>query len=185
MTQMISQALKRYPINERDVDFGHNVTFCKRYWGTEMKDYGPSRWPEADKFIKDHKSIWEEQARLSKAQGDAKGDTTEHDDSEGDRSSGKVENEADVLKSLQSVPSKNGQMKNSASNVDYHESCRLLYATPTPEGYTAIHDPILIRAEYPRIYDRLVFLHSKEVKAVITGQPGIGNPPLHRRTYLI
>ena len=32
----------------------------------------------------------------------------------------------------------------------------------------------LIRAEYSRIYDRLILLDDKDYKAVVTGQPGIG-----------
>src|SRR5438045_929694 len=70
-----------------------------------------------------------------------------------------------------------GKMENLATNADYHESCHLLYATaqcPSPQ----YRDPIPIRAEYSRIYDRLMFLHnSRECKAVVTGQPGIGNLP--------
>ena len=87
----------------------------------------------------------------------------------------------DDTTNLSNVPSMNnaGQMRNSATNADYHESCRLLYATPLPEGGSVrYHDPILVRAEYPRLYDRLKFLHNQGCKAILTGQPGIGDLPL-------
>ena len=68
-----------------------------------------------------------------------------------------------------------GQMENSATNADYHELCHLLYAMPESEpGLFMDQDPLLIRAEYSRIYDRLVLLHEKEFKAVITRQSSIG-----------
>ena len=73
-----------------------------------------------------------------------------------------------------------GQMENIATEADYHESCRLLYATPSAEDALVLGEPmipILIRAEYPRIYDRLISLNDQKRKAIVTGQPGIGNSP--------
>jgi hypothetical protein len=68
-----------------------------------------------------------------------------------------------------------GQMENFATNADYYESCHLLYAMlESAQDKLKFKGPILIRAEYSRIYDRLMRLHKKEFKAVITGQPGIG-----------
>jgi len=167
---------KRKPINEDDEDFGHYVTYCEKYWG-HAEDYGPSKWPLADKFINDHKDTWKMQAERDKVQGHAEGDTTEHEDLGRDRS---PEDEMDVSEDgVSSMSSSTVRMKNSAMSTDYHESCRLLYAEPSSRK-----KPILIRAEYSQIYDRLMSMHSSHGgghhKAVITGQPGIGNLPLHR-----
>src|SRR5579871_4326932 len=71
-------------ISESDRKFGTYVTYCKRYWGTEMKDYGRTTCPEADKYVNDNKRIWREQAKRSKTQDHIKGDTSEH--AEGDAS---------------------------------------------------------------------------------------------------
>ena len=182
MTQVIPPKLlrlKRKPINEDDEDFGYHATYCEKYWG-HTDDYGPSKWPLADKFINDHKDTWKMQAEQDKVQGGAEGDTTEHEELGRDRS---PEDEMDVSEDgVSSMSSSIVQMKNSAMSTDYHESCRLLYANPSaaPES----ENPILIRAEYPQIYDRLKSIHSSHGggrnKAVITGQPGIGNLPLHR-----
>jgi hypothetical protein len=160
-----------------------------------MKDYGTTRCPEADKFIDDHKLAWKEQAERSKILGNVE-DTSEYEDLGRGNSSDEDEDIAedtgmsrdiDMLGDdpahLRNVPTMDnaGRMENSATNADYHESCRLLYATPSAESDlepSQYRDPILIRAEYSRIYDRLMFLHgSQECKAVVTGQPGIGNHP--------
>ena len=119
------------------------------------------------------------QAERDKVQGHAEGDTTEHEDLGRDRS---PEDEMDVSEDgVSSMSSSTFRMKNSAMSTDYHESCCLLYASDSP---SPCEDPILIRAEYSRIYDRLMSIHSSNGggrrKAVITGQPGIGNLPLHR-----
>src|SRR5579871_6393276 len=65
-------------ISESDRKFGTYVTYCKRYWGTEMKDYGNTTCLEADKYIEDNKSKWKEQAKRSKTQGHAERDTSDH-----------------------------------------------------------------------------------------------------------
>jgi hypothetical protein len=71
-----------------------------------------------------------------------------------------------------------GQMENLVTNADYHESCRLLYSTiPAEPELFADENPMLIRAEYPRIFDQLTSLNDQACKAVVTGQPGIGNSP--------
>ena len=139
-----------------------------------MKDYGTSRWPEADKYIEDHELLWKEQAERSKTQVDA-----EDGSSDEDRDiSGNTRTSKDDPTHLSNMDNA-GLMENSATNTDYHESCRLLYTTPLAEELDVdldrFRDPILIRAEYPRLYDRLMFLHSQGCKAVLTGQPGIGN----------
>ena len=180
MTQAIPPGLKRTPINQDDYRFGHYATYCEKYWGN-TDDYGPSKWPLADKFINDHKDTWKMQAERDKVQGHAEGDTTEDEDSGRDRS---PEDEMDVSEDgVSSMSSSTVRMKNSAMSTDYHESCRLLYAEPSAAP-SSLENPILIRAEYPQIYDRLKSIHSSygggSCKAVITGQPGIGNLPLHR-----
>jgi hypothetical protein len=158
-------------ISENDRHLRGFALYCKRYWGTQMKDYGTSRLPEADKYIDDHKLVWKEQAERSRTQDDAEGNGSPDEDR------GILENtkmSKDDATHLSDVAS----MENSATNVDYHESCRILYATPLSEGHSGrFRDPVLIRAEYPRLYDRLKFLHSQKCKVVLTGQPGIGNLP--------
>ena len=139
-------------IYENDPELGYCVSYCKRYWG-KPRDYGTSTSPEADEYIDRYNSVWREQARRSETQDDFEGDKEDVD--------------------------KAAQMENTATHEDYHESLRLLYATPEAEG--DIEDPILIRSEYARLYDRLKFLHSQSCKAILTGQPGIGSllvPPL-------
>src|SRR2546429_3081567 len=79
-------------ISENDFDFGSFVTYCKRYWGIQMKDYGTTRCPEADKFIDDHKLAWKEQAERSKTLADVE-NTSEYEDLGGGRSSDGDEDE--------------------------------------------------------------------------------------------
>src|SRR5436190_6421638 len=64
-------------ISESDRKFGAYVTYCKRYWGTQMEDYGTSTCQEAGKYIDDHKLAWKEQAEQSKTQDDAEGDMSD------------------------------------------------------------------------------------------------------------
>jgi hypothetical protein len=166
---MISLNLKKRPIEEEDdEDLVSYLTYCKRYWG-KAGDYGDSTWPDADKFIEDNKSIWEKQAEhedLEEGEGEMDLDEGESGDSDED------EDKMDVSGGA-SNHSAHQRLRTSATKEDYHESCRLLYADPSPTR----SDPILIRAEYSPIYDRLKFIHEhvKNYKAVITGQPGIGN----------
>src|SRR5437667_3932475 len=67
-------------ISENDYHLGCFAMYCKRYWGTQMKDYGTSRLPEADKFVDDHKLVWKEQAERSKIQDDAEGGRSSDED---------------------------------------------------------------------------------------------------------
>ena len=67
-------------ISETNLKLGSYVAYCKRFWGTEMKDYGSTTCPEADKYINDNKLVWEAQAKQSKTQDHAEGDTLEHED---------------------------------------------------------------------------------------------------------
>jgi hypothetical protein len=60
-------------IGESDEENGHFATYCKRYWGTQMKDYGSSICPEADRFINRNKFAWKRQAER---------DASEHEDLE-------------------------------------------------------------------------------------------------------
>jgi hypothetical protein len=64
--KMVSDPLRRRPIGKKQ-PLSYYVAFCKRYWGTQMNDYGTSTRPEADKFIDDNKSIWKTQAEQGKA----------------------------------------------------------------------------------------------------------------------
>ena len=140
-------------IDENDPKLGNCVSYCKRYWG-KPGDYGTSTSPEAEEYIDRYNSVWREQARRSETQDDFEGDKEDVD--------------------------KAAQMENTATHEDYHESLRLLHARPKAEGDLK-KDPILIRSEYARLYDRLKFLHSQRCKAILTGQPGIGSllvPPL-------
>jgi len=171
MPSVLSEVRKL--INKDNRYLGHYVTYCEKYWG-HTEDFGPSTWPLADKFINDHKDTWKMQAERDKVQRDAEGDTTEHEDLGRDRS---PEGEMDVSEDgASSMSSSTVRMKNSAMSTDHHESCRLLYAKPSARP-SSRQNPILIRAEYSLIYDRLMSLHSDGYKAVITGQPGIGNLP--------
>jgi hypothetical protein len=155
-------------ISESDKKNGHFVTYCKRYWGTQMKDYGSSICPEAGTFIGRNKSAWKEQAER---------DASEHEDLE-DRTPDE-HGDKRMIGVLEE-----DQMESSATSADYHESFRLLYATPLAEYYLRhsveiplYDDPIMIRAEYSRLYDRLIQEHNRGHKVVVTGQPGIGNLP--------
>ena len=155
-------------IGESDKKNGHFVTYCKRYWGTQMKDYGSFICLEADRFIDRNKFAWKKQAER---------DASEHEDLE-DRTPDEG-GDARMIGVLEE-----DQMENSATRADYHESFRLLYATPFAELYQRhsaeiclYDDPILIRAEYIRMYDQLMQEHDQGHKVVITGQPGIGNLP--------
>ena len=65
-------------ISESDRYFGTYVTYCKRYWGTQMNVYGSTTCPDADEYIYDNKWKWEEQAKRSKTEDHAEGDTSEH-----------------------------------------------------------------------------------------------------------
>ena len=160
-------------ISESHDTLGFYVKYCKRYWATQMTDYGTTRCPEADQYINDHKLAWKAQAERSKIHGPA-GDESEYKglgDGISDGDSGMSEG-ISILEE--------GQMENLATEADYHESCRLLYAMPSAENafvWDAPMIPILIRAEYPRIYDRLISLNHQNRKAIVTGQPGIGNSP--------
>jgi hypothetical protein len=177
---MISPYLKNHPIEEANKKFGYYLTYCKRYWG-KTGDYGDSAWPDADKFIEDHKSIWEKQAEskvlkerqtehedLGEGEGEMDLDEGVSGDSDEDEDMMDVSGEASNQPAHQRL-----QMRTSATKEDYHESCRLLYARPLP----STSSPILIRAEYSPTYDRLKFIHEhvEKWKAVITGQQGIGN----------
>ena len=175
-------------ISEDDDAYGHFVKYCRRYWGKQMMDYGTTSCPKADQYIIGHKPAWRKQAERSET------DSTDEDESgsidpgdkisDGDtRMSGvsddQTENSAmktdDQMGS--SATDTDDQMESSPTKTDYHESCHLLYATPEAEdGY--VRDPILIRAEYLWTYDRLRYLDRIGYKAVVTGQPGIGNSPL-------
>jgi hypothetical protein len=149
-----------------------------------MEDYGTSTCPKADEYIDDHKLAWKEQAERSK---------TEDNDTEG----GDLDEDRHMSEEINVLETR--QMENLATKADYHESCRLFYATPSAEyaqrrlaerrsaglSPDKLHlderryytDPILIRAEYIRMYDQLMYLHRRGSKAVVTGQPGIGNLP--------
>ena len=189
--------LRCQEIDENDEELGTYVTYCKQYWGTQMKDYGTSTSPKADEYITYHKREWEEQAKRSEAQDHAEGDASDH--AEGDTSehaggdtsehehgnlvekdtimSDEVDELGDNPTLLHSMHSMDiaGQMENSATNADYHEACHLLYAKPQSEqGNVDDSGPLLIRAEYSRIYDQLILLDREKYKAVVTGQPGIG-----------
>ena len=150
-------------------------------------DYGTTNCPKADQYISDHKPAWRKQAERSET------DSTDEDESgsidpgdkisDGDtRMSGvsddQTENSAmktdDQMGS--SATDTDDQMESSPTKTDYHESCHLLHARPEAET-GKVKDPILIRAEYRWIYDRLKCLNTKGYKAVVTGQPGIGNSP--------
>jgi hypothetical protein len=122
---------------ENDELFGYYVTFCKRYWGSQMEDYGPSRWLEADKFIDDHKLIWETQAEQDKAQGDAEGDTTEHEDLGEDGSSGEDGNDIDMLEDDPIHPSSVPSMSSSAGqNEEFSDERRLSRIMPPTTRWT-------------------------------------------------
>jgi hypothetical protein len=151
-------------IHESD-DFGHLVTYCERYWGTQMMDCGSSICPEADKFIDRNRLAWKKQAER---------DESEH--------KGLEDRTPDEVGDTRMIDAFEDQMENPATKADYHESIRLLYATPYAEeckrdsdGF--YDDPILIRADYSRMYDQLMQAHNQRHKAVVTGQPGIGNLP--------
>ena len=150
-------------ISESDRKFGTYVTYCKRYWGTQMEDYGTTTCQEADKYIDDHKLVWKEQAERSKTRRDAE-ENGNSDGYEDARMSEDIDVSEDDPTHIHDTPSMEsaGQMENLATNADYHQSCRLLYAT-TQHPSSKHRDPILIRAEYSRIYDRLMFLHSTRV----------------------
>jgi len=117
---------------------------------------------------------WKAQAERSKIHGPA-GDESKYKglgDGISDRDSG-MSKDISILEE--------GQMENLATEAGYHESCRLLYATPSAENNAFDLDepmiPILIRAEYPRIYDRLISLNHLKCKTIVTGQPSVGNSP--------
>lgn len=140
-----------------------------------MQDYGTTKCPEADKYIDDHKLVWKEQAERSNTQGDAKedGNSSEDEDIRMCEDINVLEDDATHIHGVPSIDSA-GHIKNLTTNADYHGSCHLLYATAEP----LYSDPILIRTEYSQIYDWLLFLYNSRVcKAVVTGQPGIGNLP--------
>ena len=42
-------------ISERGDTLSCYVKYCKRYWATQMTDYGTTICPEADQYINDHK----------------------------------------------------------------------------------------------------------------------------------
>ena len=156
-------------IRESDDDFGHLVTYCERYWGTQMMDCGSSICPEADKFIDRNRLAWKKQAGR---------DASEHKDLE-DRT---PDEDGDTRMIGAIDGALEDQMENSATRADYHESLCLLYATPYAEeckrrSVGFYDDPILIRADYSRMYDQLMQAHNQRHKAVVTGQPGIGNLP--------
>ena len=185
-------------ISEDDDAYGHFVKYCRRYWGKQMMDYGTTSCPKADQYIIGHKPAWRKQAERSET------DSTDEDESgsidpgdkisDGDtRMSGvsddQTENSAmktddqmgssatDTDDQMESSPTNtDDQMESSPTKTDYHESCHLLHARPEAET-GKVKDPILIRAEYRWIYDRLKCLNTKGYKAVVTGQPGIGNSP--------
>jgi hypothetical protein len=142
-------------------------------------DYGTTSCPKADMYISVHKPAWRKQAKRSETDGadeDESGSIDSGDEisDEDTRISGAISVSDDQIES--SAMNTDDQMESSATKTDYHESCHLLYATPEAEAGD-IQDPILIRAEYPRIYDRLKCLDKQNRKAVVTGQPGIGNSP--------
>jgi hypothetical protein len=190
---MILPKLKRHPVKEGG-EYSHHLTYCKRYWG-KTGDYGDSKWPEADKFIEVHKPTWEKQVKRARQKAMLKKTQTEHGDlgedggevdfgeNESEMDSDEDEDKMDVSEASSQPPHQQLQMRTLASKKDYHGSCRLLYAKPLPECYPDRNDPILIRAEYTRTYERLKLMHKipeRKYKAVVTGQPGIGNLPLHR-----
>jgi|SRR6516164_7310532 hypothetical protein len=47
-------------ISESHAASGCWVKYCKRYWHTQMKDYGTTICPEADGYMDDHKLAWKE-----------------------------------------------------------------------------------------------------------------------------
>jgi len=154
-------------IDESDEENGHLTTYCKRYWGTKMMDYGSSVSPEADRFIDRNRSAWKRQAERGASEQEDLEDRTPDEDGN-----------TSMIGALEE-----DQMENLATSADYHESFRLLYATPLAEYYQRYpveglyDDPIIIRAEYSRIYNRLLEEHGEGHKVVVTGQPGIGNLP--------
>jgi hypothetical protein len=64
-------------ISESHDTLGCYVKYCKRYWATQMMDYGTTRCPEAEQYINDHKLAWKAQAERSKIHGPA-GDESEY-----------------------------------------------------------------------------------------------------------
>jgi hypothetical protein len=81
-------------IDENDRHLGHFVTYRKRYWDTQMEDYGTSTCPKADEYIDDHNLAWKEQAERSK--------TKDNDTEGGDSDEGRhMSEEIDVLETRQ------------------------------------------------------------------------------------
>ena len=128
--------LRCQEIDESDKELGTYVTYCKRYWGSQMKDYGDTTCPEADKYINDNKETWEEQAKQSKTQDYSKGEMSNHDNRSLVERDTIMSDEIDELEDnptpLHSMRSMDiaGQMENFATNADYYDSCHLLYAMP-------------------------------------------------------